>query len=510
MSELDGDKGLALTPHSYWLDSPHQPSFDQLSQDAKTDVVIVGGGITGITAAYLLVLSGVKVTVLEADRVGHGTTGHTTAKVTAQHGVIYDEFIQHMGLDKAKLYYDANQQAIEFIRATAYEQNIACDFEEQDAYIFTGTEDGARQLEREYAAYKAIGINGDFLDDIPIPLKVRKALVMRNQAQFHPLLYVAGLLRTIADKGGAVFENTVAVDLEETPSPTVITRSGHRVTGSKVLICSHFPFHGAGGFYFSRMSANRAYVVAVKAKGDYPGGMYINVEEPTRSLRSVVFNNERLVLAIGENHKAGQGGDALSHYEALESFAQSVFGSVEVRYRWSAQDLSTLDKVPYIGNITSNHPNVLVATGFRKWGMTTGIVAAQLLTDAVLGKANPYASLYAPDRFYADPSIKTFLRENANVAGHLLKGKLEAPLRHAEGLSRGEGAVIFHDGQRAGGYRDEAGTVRVVDTTCTHLGCEVVWNGEDRTWDCPCHGSRFLTDGSVMEGPAKQPLRRLD
>lgn len=198
------------------------------------------------------------------------------------------------------------------------------------------------------------------------------------------------------------------------------------------------------------------------------------------------------------------------HYKALEEFSEEVLGIEEIKYRWSAQDLYTLDKVPYVGSITSSKPNILVATGYRKWGMTNGIAAAKILTDLVLERENPYQDLYSPSRFYADPSIKKFLKQNLDVAGHLIEGKIDIADKSIQDIGNDEGSVVVVNGKRAGCYKDNEGNVNLVDTTCTHMGCEVEWNSGDRTWDCPCHGSRFSVTGDVVEGPAKKPLKKVD
>ena len=258
------------------------------------------------------------------------------------------------------------------------------------------------------------------------------------------------------------------------------------------------------------MHADRSYALAVKAKKKFPGGIYISADKPTRSLRSVTVNGEEMVLIVGENHKTGQGIETMEHYKALETFGEEVFGLEEIVYRWSAQDLITLDKLPYIGELTSGQPNILIATGFRKWGMSNGTAAALLFRDMILGKENTFQKLYTPSRFYAHPSLKNFLVENANVVGQLIKGKLDSPKTTPEDLSNGEGAVITLDGHRKGAYKDDEGKLHIVDTTCTHIGCEVEWNNGDRTWDCPCHGSRFSFTGEVIEGPAEKPLQKYD
>ncbi|MCH1624055.1 FAD-dependent oxidoreductase [Ferdinandcohnia quinoae] len=501
---------LPQNPEPYWWESIELPEFPKLEDDLDVDVVIVGGGITGLTAAYLLVNDGLKVAVLEAGKLVNGTSGHTTAKITAQHDIIYDEFITNFGQSKARLYYEANMDALHFIERTVQEHKIECEFNHQDAYVYATTDEYAKKLETEARAYKTIGIEGGIVEQIPFNIQIKKALVMKNQAQFHPVKYLAHLIKIIKEKGGLIFEHTVAVNVETEEHPTVLTRDGKRVSGGFILACSHFPFYEGLGLYSGRMHASRSYILAVKTKESYPGGMYISADKPNRSLRSVKHNDEEMVLVIGESHKTGQGTDTMNHYKALEDFGNQVFDLQEVAYRWSAQDLETLDKIPYIGEVTSGQPRVLVATGYRKWGMTNGTAAAILLRDIILGRRNPYRELYSPARFYAHPSLKNFLVSNADVVKHLIKGKIELPQTNVDELANGEGAVISVNGHRKGAYKDDEGKVYIVDTTCTHVGCEVEWNSGDRSWDCPCHGSRFSYTGEVLEGPAEKPLQNYD
>lgn len=499
---------MAFT-ETLWRDTAHIPKFKPLTEDLNVDAVIVGGGITGISAAYLLAKEGLKIALLEADNLLNGTTGHTTAKITAQHDLVYDELISHLGEHSARLYYEANAEAMHFIKETVHDLQIECDLSIQDAFLYATTEQSARKLEKEWQAYAKLGMEGELVQEIPFPIKVHNALKMNRQAQFHPLRYLTRLVKEVVEAGGLIFEGTTAVNIDtDRPHPAVLTKNGVRATGKRVLVCSHFPFYEGTGFYSGRLHADRSYVLACKTKQPYPGGMYLSVDEPSRSLRSAAWNGETVVLVGGEGHKTGQGKDTRIHYNALEVFGQEAVGLEQILYRWSTQDLVSLDKVPYVGPITSSQPHVLVATGYRKWGMTNGTAAAQLLKDLVMERGNPYEALYTPARFHPNPSVKRFFMENANVAKHLIKGKMEQPDIRPEDLSEDQGAVVSINGERKGAYKDRQGKLHIVDTTCTHIGCEVNWNAGDRTWDCPCHGSRFSYSGEVIEGPAEKPLAR--
>ncbi|MFD1706584.1 FAD-dependent oxidoreductase [Siminovitchia sediminis] len=500
---------LPKDPKSYWIDSIDLQEFSALEQDIVTEVAIVGGGISGITTALLLAKEGMNVTLLESTRLLNGTTGHTTAKITAQHGILYDELISHFGLENTKLYYSANEKAAHFMENLIQEYGIDCDYQKESAYIISSSDSDRQKLENEAKAYEKLGIDGGFVDKTPLKFPTIGAVEMKNQAQFHPLKYLAHLVGELKTMGVQIFERSTAVRMEQGDPAVIHMRNGNRVKAKYVVSASHFPFHDGKG-YFARLYPKRSYVIAVKQTEAYPGGMYITSDKPTRSFRSVKINGEDMLLVIGESNKTGQGIPEIEHYEALVKDAVNYFNAKEVLFRWSAQDLVTPDKVPYIGRISKNHRNVFVATGFRKWGMAHGTFSGMLISDLILEKDNPYEEFYAPSRFPLDPSVKTFVKENMNVAAQLIGGKLDRPDKEIKDIQENEGAVITIKGKRAGAYRDSSGNLFVVDTTCTHMGCEVNWNSGDRTWDCPCHGSRFAYHGEVVEGPADQPLKRID
>ncbi|MFC4023002.1 FAD-dependent oxidoreductase [Oceanobacillus longus] len=500
---------LPQFPEPIWRDHLSLPSFPALNESIKADVGIVGGGITGITAAYVLAKQNFNVVLIDAGPVLNGTTGHTTAKITAQHGIIYDELINHFGLEKASLYYEAAEEAKKFIEDTVREKKIKCDFSKEDAYIYTNDYSYVNKLEKEKAAYDKLKIDSKLTDKIPLNFPVKSSLVMHNQAQFHPLEYLKALLTDGLKDQLRVFENTTATDIEHNKHTSIITKDGHRITCNYVIAASHFPFYDSQGFYFARMYPERSYLLAGKSPEKFAGGMYINAESPTRSIRSAKIEGEEMLLIGGENHKTGQGKSTMDHYEALQTFALEHFQMERIAYRWSAQDLTTLDKVPYIGPITKGEPTILTATGFRKWGMTSGTIAGKLLADHILEKDNAYADLFTPSRFQADPAVKKFMEINADVAKHMIKGKLEFTQNNVADLATDDATVTRIDGKRVGVYKDKEDSIHMVDTTCTHMGCEVKWNSGDRTWDCPCHGSRFDYTGEVIEGPAKKALSKI-
>jgi glycine/D-amino acid oxidase-like deaminating enzyme/nitrite reductase/ring-hydroxylating ferredoxin subunit len=502
---FDVENVFKKLPQSYWIASTSTTDYPKLEEDIKVDVLIIGGGMAGISSAYMLAKEGVKVAILEADRILQGTTGHTTAKITSQHGLIYNKIKNKMSMEFAQQYADANESAVRFIEKTQNELHIDCDFTSQPSYVFTRQDEYVQKIKDEVETASKLGIKASFVEEIPFNFPIKAAVRFENQAQFHPRKYLLGLAEEITKKGVSIFEQTRAIDIEENGAYVVTTKDGKKVTAEKVIIASHYPFYNKHGMYFARIYPERSYAIAIKAKEKFPGGMYVSAEDPAKSLRSQTSDNGELIIISGEHHKTGQGKDTTCHYEALIAFAKDYFTVEDIPYRWSTQDCMTIDDVPYIGHYTSNTPNLYVATGFRKWGMTNSTVSAMILSDLIVRGKSPYQDVYNPSRKTITASAKEFVKENVNVAKELLKGKLSRLPEDFE-IKPGEGKVINGNGERIGAFRDEKGGLHLVNTTCTHMGCELMWNSAERSWDCPCHGSRFTYDGDIVEGPAVMPL----
>ncbi|WP_214802602.1 FAD-dependent oxidoreductase [Exiguobacterium sp. ERU656] len=509
MKRLDG------FPTSYWRTSIEHTIYPKLETDSTTDIVIIGAGIAGLVAAVQLIDSGYAVTLLEADQVASGTTGYTTAKVSSQHGLIYDQLIQTIGQEKARLYFQANEEAIEFLREQVERLGIDCELETQDAYLYVASsKEKASQLEKEIEAYARLGMDGGEATaevQAKLPYPVEKAVVLRHQAQFHPVKYLQGLARYFTANGGKLYEQTRAVSVETKRTPTVVVENGRNIEAKKIIVASHFPFNDLKGLYFSKLEVHRSYIVSGFVDATFPDGMFMSADQPSRSLRHAKTADGRtLGFFGGENHLSGHETHTKANYQTLAQFAEAEFGVEAIEQFWSAQDLISLDKVPYVGQMTSDDSNLFVATGFAKWGMTNGIAAGRLLADLLTGKSNRYRSLFDPNRSkLSKQDAKQFVKNNADVALELVKGKVARGEKEAEALARDEGGLVRHDGKTVGGYRDETGELHLVKTTCTHLGCDVKWNDGERSWDCPCHGSRFDYEGNVLEGPAVKPLKRM-
>lgn len=498
-------KDFDKPPESYWISSTHQSNFPSLDEDIHVDVAIIGGGIAGITCAYLLSVEGFKTAVIEADRILMGTTGHTTAKITSQHELIYDKIQTQMGKELAKQYADANDVAIHFIEKTAKEKKIDCDFVPQTAFVYTQQECNIEKIQNEVKTASELGIKAVYTESMPLHIPIKAAVRFDGQAQFHPRKYLLALAGEITKKGNIIYENSRAVDIEMNGGYVITTRQGKKVKAEKVIFASHYPFLNKPGMYFTRLYVERSYVLALKAREEYPGGMYINAEDPVHSLRSQMTDEGELILLGGGRHKTGQGEDTASHYEALKNFAYNHFDVEEIPYRWSAQDCMTLDGIPYTGQFQPDTPGLYITTGYGKWGMTNATASAMILRDLITHGVSPWKDVYDPSRKDILGSAGNFIIQNFNVAEKLVEGKI-SPVPRDLDLQNGEGKVIKIDGHRAGAYRDEKGSLHIVDTTCTHMGCELNWNSAERSWDCPCHASRFSIDGEVIEGPAVRSL----
>jgi glycine/D-amino acid oxidase-like deaminating enzyme/nitrite reductase/ring-hydroxylating ferredoxin subunit len=486
---------------SVWIDTgPPQPALPELDGHVRADVAVIGGGIVGVTTALLLREAGANVVLLDGDRIGCGVTGHTTAKLSSQHGMIYARLRSTFGLDGARLYGDANEAALDWIARRVEQDAIDCDFRRKASYAYV-TSNRAKAEEEADAAAEA-GLPAAFTETTPLPYAVAGAVRFDGQAEFHARKYLLALAERL---DGGVYERSRAVEVD-TDEDCVVKTPGGRVTADRVVVATHYPFLDRS-LAFARVRPERSYAIACRIAGRPPDGMFISADSPTRSVRAVPVDGGELLLAGGEGHRTGSGGDTEERYRRLERFAREHWDVESVEYRWSAQDGITIDSVPYVGRLTPRSDRVLMATGFAKWGMTGGTAAALLLADLLEGRDNAWASLFDPYRFKPRASVPRLIKENAEVGLHFAGDRLRRPgHRSIEDLRRGEADIVGHDGSRVAAYRDESGAVTAVSPSCTHLGCQVNWNRAEKSWDCPCHGSRFAPDGTVLEGPAVHRL----
>lgn len=435
---------LVMNMKSVWQATLELPQFKQLDNDLKTDVLIIGGGLSGILCAYMLEQEKIPYALVESDRICGSTSGNTTAKITSQHGLVYHKLLRRFGLEKARQYFRANEEALASYRSLC--RNIDCDFEEKDSFIYSV--DRAEKLEKEWNALQKLGAGADFVRHLPLPFPVAGAIRFADQAQFNPLKFVRGLV-----PGLNIYEHTAVRSFD---GRSYHTNRG-KITAEKTIVATHFPFLNKHGAYFLKLYQHRSYVIALENAQEI-GGMYMDERKTGVSFR----NYENLLLLGGGAHRTGKSGGS---WEELESFARKYYPRARVKYRWAAQDCMSLDALPYIGQYSSGTPDLFVASGFNKWGITSSMVAAMMLLDLVQGKESQYKDLFSPSRSVLHPQL-------ASNAFHAAAGLL---------------------------------TPRT--PRCPHLGCALKWNPQEHSWDCSCHGSRFGQDGTLLNNPSTSGLR---
>jgi glycine/D-amino acid oxidase-like deaminating enzyme/nitrite reductase/ring-hydroxylating ferredoxin subunit len=490
---------------SLWLATAPTTDFPTLDRDVHADVAVLGGGITGIVTALLLRREGLDVVVVDQSRVGTGVTGYTTAKVSSLHGLTYARLRSCFGDDGARTYGEANEAGLARIAGLVEELGIRCDFRRRPNYTYAASEDDRSKVEEEVEAAAAAGLPASFVEDVPLPFPTAGAIRFEDQAELQPTTFLVGVAEELAGEGGRIFEQTRALRLRD-GAPCRVETTGGTITAEHVVVATHFPFPDRG-LFFARMHPERSYCVAARGGGPRVEGMFISASPPTRSIRSHPVAGEELLIVGGEGHKVGQDGPTAERYGALEDFARERFDAREVAYRWSTQDNLPADGVPFVGKLTPRSRASYTATGFRKWGLAMGVASAEILTDAILGRDNPWRELFDPNRLNLRASATDLVKENANAGFHFFADRLTRRAGDsAADLAPGEGRVVSRQGRQIAVSKDEEGRVHAVSARCTHLACIVAWNDAERTWDCPCHGSRFARDGSVLQGPAVNPL----
>ena len=470
----------------------------------KADVAVLSAGITGLLTAYALNRAGASVTVLEARGVGSGATGHTTAKLTSLHGLAYGRLVRSVGRERASAHAAANEHGIAVIEEIAESLGLACDFRRRDNYTYALDREDLDAVEREAEVTRDLGLAAEFTREVPLPLDVAGAVRVREQAEFHPQKFLAGLAAWLSEHGCTVHEQSRALSVQQ-GSPCTVRTPDASVTADRVVVATHLPMLDRG-LFFARSHPERSYVVALPLRAPGPDGMFLSTEQPAHSIRTHPHAGEELLLAGGESHKVGQGGPTEPRYGRLADWAARHFDVGAPRFRWSAQDHVPADRMPMIGRLWPLSDRILTATGYSKWGLAQAGAAAEILRDLVLGRDHPWTPVYDPNRIALRAGAADLIKENANVAERFVLDRVRRRAPADRPLAPGEGMIVSHRGRQLALARDDAGQPHAVSARCTHLGCIVTYNDAERSWDCPCHGSRFGLDGDVLEGPAVRPL----
>ena len=464
---------------SLWKSTVQLPDKKQLMGNTKVENVVIGGGMAGILIAYFLKKAGQQVIVLEAGKIASGQTKNTTAKITSQHGFIYYDMIQKAGKNRAQGYAAANEAAIQSYEDIIKEEGVDCDFERLPAFLYSTEEMGREQLQKEAAAAKSLGINAVFLEGDKIqelPFTVTGAVCFENQAQFHPLKFIRQLSADLE-----IYENTNVLSVK---GKKLVTNKGF-IVAENIIFATHYPFINVPGFYFLRQHQDRSYVLALEGENvpSKLNGMYYGIDKGGLSFRCA----EGKMLLGGGSHRAGkkfcgcenkerhaQNNDRIrtqEGYKYLREMAHQYYTGAKETTHWAAQDCMPHDKIPFIGRYSVMRPNWYVATGFQKWGMTSSMIAAMIVSDLIVGRKNPYEKVFSPQRILFRAGIKDFCIDMGESVLSLTKGWL--------------------------GKKEKR---------CRHMGCRLVWNEEEESWDCPCHGSRFGKNGELIDNPAQKNM----
>ncbi len=494
---------------SFWNKTATKAHYPRLDKSLETDILIIGGGITGITCAYCLALKGAAPILIEAGGLCDGTTGNTTGKITIQHDIVYSMIADKHGMDFAKRYAESQTSALDFINMQVTQNKIDCQLAESTAYIFASSEADRDAVQREFEVAKELGIDAKYMDEPDFPPDNFGMLGFKHQAVFHPVRYAEALAREAVAKGAKIYCDTKATQVENGDIKTVYCENGIVIKARHLVMATQFPIYDGPNLFYTRLYAKRAYGIALEAKKGWPDGSYISSGEPTRSIRTHIEDGRRILIVVGEDHATARGEDNMElHFESLIQYAERIAGVNELLAKWSAQDYDTPDQIPYIGRL-SDHSNIYVATGFKKWGLSNGTLAGNMISELILNGNCRYEQLYSRKRGDYSSSMGKTITEVFGSVGELIKSKFEKP-ESIRDLKPGEGRVINFDGQRAGIYRDLDDHVTVLDISCTHMTTELNFNVAEKTWDCPAHGGRFAaSDGKLLEGPPKDSLQIL-
>lgn len=492
----------------YWIASLNEtaPAFDALPGDIEVDVAIIGGGMVGMMTAERLIRDGRQVAVLEAGRVGRQVTGHSTAKITSQHNLIYHDMVKKFGQDTACAYAEANEAGIRDIETAIETYGLDCDFSYKAAYVVSRLSDDIAKIREEAKTALELGLPVSFGRAAPLPFPVAAAMKFNRQAQFHPCKFIAGLAEALAARGCRVYEQTRVHNVEH--GDPCLVHTGHGVVTVKdVVMATHMPL-GKTGMFFAKAYPYVHPMIAARIDDDQePDGMFISTENPSWSVRTTKnADGTCSLIAVGGKFKPGHPKDEQAQFRALRKFLRDGFGVDRIDYHWTNMEYGPMDDMPFIGRASGHKDRLYVATGFNAWGITNSAVAARIIADLIAGRDNRWTSIFDATRTKPLAGGKTFVTENAKAGKEMVAGYLHRHNKSVADIAPGKSAIIKQNGERIAVYKSDDGLVHAVSAVCPHMGCMLGWNDSDRSWDCPCHGSRFSFDGALIHGPATQDL----
>ena len=491
---------------SLWIETTKDEIIlNPLEKDKETEICVIGGGLFGLTTAYYLTQQGKKVIVLEKGEIGEKVSGNTTGKITSQHGLFYEHLINDYGKEYAKKYLEANEEAIENIKEIIKKEQIECEFYKQKAYVYTTQEDEVIEIQKEVEAVKELGKEAEFVTQTELPFKIKGAIKFKEQAQFHARKYMIGLCKAILKQNEIYAYTTVTDVVKEEDKYNIYTDRGN-VKAKYVVIATHYPIINMPGFYFTKMYQSTSYLIAIETDKKLPQGMYISAKEPIYSFRTATYNGKQILLIGGSEHKTGKAIEDNSNYEELEKKAKELYPDCKILFKWNTRDCISLDKIPYIGEYSNIMKNMYVGTGFKKWGMTLSNIAGKIVSDKIMGKENKYETIFNSTRIKPIKNrweVKNMVEETVKS---IVLNKFKIEPEDLKQIENDNGAIIEINGENIGIYKDSQGKIYAVKPNCTHLGCLLTWNNLDKTWDCPCHGSRFDYRGRNIYEPAIKDL----
>lgn len=481
--------------------------YPTLSENIEVDTVIIGGGITGVTAASALVKAGKKVALIDSHKIGGITTGHSTGNLYIPIQPYYQDIVSNFDLATARKVAESRDFAIDYIEKNVTNYHIPCHFNRRPWYAYTTSSEKEQVLLKEIETFKQMGLDIEYTSNLPFELKFKKAAVMPNQARFNPLQYVRSMASALENEGCLIFENTQAITIKETTACLVLTKNA-QIQAQNIFMATHTPLDINLTQMFT--APYRSYVIgAYLTNNEYPEGHFwdFSNHSPIVSTHSLTKSEPEILLVSGSHHKTGQGQDLKKHYSELENFLNRNFSISEIAYHWSAQHFQSADKLPYIGLANRTTKNIYMATGYFADGLVYGTLAGLIVADSILNKDNQFKEAYYSNRSNLLPSLGFIVKENLNVFAQYTK---DLPLKTAdfETIGIGEGKVVEINQEKWAISRDKSNNLQMVSAVCTHMKCIVNWNNVEKTWDCPCHGSRFTSTGQVLEGPATCNLEK--